>query len=153
MSSKSDSTSTRAKITRILVCGGRDYNQWLPFRQVMEQIASERFLRTKPDKYGNYLYQVTIIHGGARGADRMAGDWADENWIQSKEYPADWERYGRRAGYLRNKQMLEEGKPDLVIAFPGGEGTKMMVTLAKAAKVEVIEVTEILPSPEEVRDN
>ncbi len=80
----------------------------------------------------------------------MAGEWADCNWVQSKEYPAQWEKYGRRAGYLRNKQMLEEGKPELVIAFPGGVGTRMMVQLAKTAGVEVIEV---LPPPEEVRDN
>jgi hypothetical protein len=116
----------------------------------MEQIASERFLRTKPDKYGNYLYDVTIIAGGARGADSLAADWAAVNNTNYKEYPAQWEKYGRRAGYLRNKQMLDEGKPELVIAFPGGVGTRMMVQLAKTAGVEVIEV---LPPQKEVRDN
>lgn len=56
-----------------------------------------------------------------------------------KEFPADWDKYGKRAGYLRNVQMLDEGKPDLVVAFPGGKGTAMMVKLAKERGVRVIE--------------
>lgn len=110
---------------RILVCGGRDYNDW---DQVCWALAPYKSTET------------VIIHGGARGADSLAFKWAKENNIPYKTYLANWERYGKSAGFIRNKQMLDEGKPDLVIAFPGGKGTKMMVDIAKKAGVEVIEV-------------
>ena len=52
-------------------------------------------------------------------------------------YPADWDKHGKAAGPIRNKQMIDEGKPDLVIAFPGGRGTAGAVRLAKFAGVTV----------------
>lgn len=54
-------------------------------------------------------------------------------------FPAEWNKYGKKAGYIRNAQMLEIGKPDLVLAFWDGvsRGTKMMIDLAKKAGVEV----------------
>ena len=55
-------------------------------------------------------------------------------------YPADWDTHGRGAGPIRNKQMLEEGKPDLVIAFPGGKGTANMIGQAKEAGIPVREI-------------
>jgi len=54
-------------------------------------------------------------------------------------FPPEWKRYGPKAGPIRNKQMLDEGRPDLVVAFPGGNGTNDMVKKAKAAGIEVIE--------------
>lgn len=81
-----------------------------------------------------------ILHGGASGADRLAGQWAERCGVNNIEFTAHWNQYGKRAGYVRNAQMLEEGKPDLVVAFPGGKGTAMMVKLARDAGVEVIEV-------------
>jgi hypothetical protein len=81
-----------------------------------------------------------IIYGGAYGADRLAREWAEEHCLGSECYPADWTKYGRAAGPIRNKQMLVEGKPDLVVAFPGGPGTADMVRQARAAGIRVIEV-------------
>ena len=56
-------------------------------------------------------------------------------------YRADWEGLGRKAGPIRNQQMLDEGKPDLVVAFPGGRGTANMMRIAREAGIEVIEVS------------
>jgi hypothetical protein len=112
---------------RVLVCGGRrwsdtDYTYaYLNFLHSKEPITS-------------------IIEGDAKGADRMAGYWARKNHIDNYKYKADWKQYGKSAGPIRNKQMLEEGKPDLVVAFPGGKGTAHMVELAKKAGVEVIQI-------------
>jgi hypothetical protein len=53
---------------------------------------------------------------------------------------ADWAGLGRKAGPIRNEQMLSEGQPHLVVAFPGGRGTAHMVGIARAAGVEVIEI-------------
>lgn len=94
----------------------------------------------EPDQYGNWLPDVFVISGKARGADTLAIDWAVVNWQDYKEFPADWEKYGKSAGYIRNQQMLDEGKPDIVVAFPGGAGTRMMVNIARKAGVEVLEV-------------
>lgn len=125
---------------RILVCGGRDYNDWPTFRSVLDMICDKRGWICEPDSYGNYLPSVEIISGMAKGADSLAVDWAVVNWCPIHEYPAEWDKYGKSAGYKRNIKMLEEGKPDLVVAFPGGKGTAMMINLAKKAGVEVIQI-------------
>ncbi len=116
---------------RVLVCGGRDYND-------VEKIEWELQCITDPQHGGKYSY--TLISGMARGVDTIAANWAYKNGMNVEEYPADWDTFGKAAGFMRNKQMLEEGKPDLVIAFPGGKGTAMMVKLARDAGVEVVEV-------------
>lgn len=125
---------------RVLVCGGRDYNDWGTFQHAMCKIAEERFPRTESDDAGNYLYAVTIIAGGADGADKLAASWAAIEWSGYEEYKANWSTHGRAGGPIRNQRMLDKGKPNLVIAFPGGRGTSDMVRRAKSAGVEVIEV-------------
>lgn len=105
---------------RILVCGGRDY-------QDVNRIAS--VLSEYSDK------DVTIIHGGARGADTLAGEWAMRFAKDVVVFKADWDKYGKAAGAIRNQQMLDEGKPDMVIAFPGGRGTADMVRRAKNTNI------------------
>lgn len=112
----------------VLVCGGRKFYDKVLFRHTMGLIHTETPISL-------------IIHGGATGADTLANYWARAMGIQVKEYRADWILYGnRRAGPIRNRQMLNEGKPDLVVAFPGGKGTADMVKQAKNANVKVMEV-------------
>jgi hypothetical protein len=83
----------------------------------------------------------TLIHGDAPGADRLAAAWAKDTGLaefgELLAFPADWEKHGNAAGPIRNQQMLDEGKPDMVIAFPGGIGTANMVRLARKAGVPV----------------
>lgn len=127
-------------IPRILICGGRNYSDRNKMFQALDEICLERGWISDFDQYGNFLPVVKVISGMARGADTLAVDWAIINWCSWEEYPANWNKYGKSAGYIRNKQMLDEGKPDLVVAFPGGKGTKNMVELAKKALVDVIEI-------------
>lgn len=145
---------------KILVCGGRDFGVitrydfpggtrpvhdegWKQFgfgMSFIEKFAVENST-TLPDEHGLWMPEdITIISGCAKGADQIGIDWAVINWCKLEEYPADWKKYGKAAGSIRNKQMLEEGKPDVVIAFPGGKGTAHMVKIAKEAGVKVIEV-------------
>ena len=112
---------------RILVCGGRDFSNTSLMNLSLYKFAV-------PD--------LTIIQGEALGADLMAKSWAKAFGHKVESYPADWKKYGKRAGYIRNVQMLNEGKPDLVVAFPGGKGTAMMVKLAEAAGVPVVKVND-----------
>lgn len=114
---------------RVLICGGRNYSDWHTFHEFMWNLAKDR---------GPF---TAVIHGGARGADAMAGMWVKGYDPKIEErYDADWATYGRIAGPIRNKKMLVEGRPDLVVAFPGGKGTNDMANRAKDAGVEVIRV-------------
>lgn len=110
---------------RVLVCGGRDYANVDRVYAVLDDIAPSH-----------------IIHGGAKGADAIAAMWADERRVPVDAYCAMWDEHGRAAGPLRNQRMLDEGKPDLVVAFLGGRGTADMVRRARAAGVEVRQVEE-----------
>ena len=105
---------------KILVCGGRDFND----AELMEDVLKE-------------YYITEIIEGEARGADALSRRYAEHHGIPVRAFPADWKTYGKRAGYIRNSAMLSEGKPDCVVAFPGGKGTEMMIKLAKKAGIEV----------------
>lgn len=88
----------------------------------------------------HYLDTVElIIHGGANGADQLAGAFGEAFGIAVATFKADWSR-GKSGGPIRNQRMLDEAKPDMVLAFPGGTGTANMVKLAKEANVKVVEV-------------
>jgi hypothetical protein len=108
---------------RILVCGSRHFNDLDQMEEVMFQ---------------NFYPGDILIHGDAKGADRLAERTA-QPYVIVERYPAKWKEYGKRAGPIRNQQMLEEGKPDLVIAFlaPNSKGTKDMVARAEKAGVPV----------------
>ena len=111
---------------RVLVCGGRSYYDVRRVYDVLDGLAGVD----------------CIIDGSAAGADTIAASWAVELGRENLRFPADWKRFGNRAGPIRNKRMITEGKPDLVIAFPGGKGTANMI---KQAKEHGIEVREIEP--------
>ena len=115
---------------RVLVCGGRNYVD----RQALYQALDELHRLRKFE---------LLIAGGARGADTLAEEWARDRNISSEIYHADWQ-LGRKAGPIRNQRMLDEGGPQLVIAFPGGRGTEDMTARARAAAIETIRVQ---PSP------
>ena len=108
---------------RILVCGGRNYIDQAKVSSVLQEHGP-----------------TSIIHGNAKGADDLADNWAKANHIPVIPFPADWGKYGKAAGPIRNKQMLDEGKPDLILAFPGGKGTANMKEQARIAGIEVLDV-------------
>jgi hypothetical protein len=81
-----------------------------------------------------------LIHGAATGADRLAQAWARNRLIPDREFDANWPEHGGGAGAIRNQRMIDEGKPDLVVAFPGGPGTDDLMQRAKLHGVKVIEV-------------
>lgn len=112
---------------RVLVCGGRDYTNKTNVYEVLDQFF--------PDV-------TMIISGGARGADTLGQEWAKDRRIPLQVYMANWERDGKKAGPLRNIQMLAEGKPDWVVAFPGGKGTAHMMLISRKAGVPVMEITD-----------
>lgn len=130
---------------KIAVCGGRNfgvnaYPEDNPAYQDAEDTAEwqQEFL-------GNYLTQLNtevgieeIVHGGANGADSLAGYWAAQNKIPTTVFKAAWRTYGKSAGFRRNIQIAAY-KPDLLIAFTGGAGTAHMISIAKEQGIEVRE--------------
>lgn len=113
----------------VLVCGGRTYNNDVHVFEVLDRIHKE----TPISK---------IIHGCAAGADYWGGEWARRNKIPEHRFPADWASHGKGAGPVRNQQMLDVGKPDLVVAFPGNKGTSDMKMRTEASKVRLEVVKE-----------
>lgn len=115
---------------RVIVCGGRDYKDKM---RVFVEL--------------NKLRPTHVIHGACpTGADDFAREYCcdESQGVFMEAYPAMWHKHGPAAGPIRNRQMLAEGKPDVVLAFPGGAGTADMVKRAKAAGVRVIEVNSPL---------
>jgi hypothetical protein len=114
---------------RVLVCGSRN---WTNTGAIYSKLA----------EYGCGYAPFTLIHGNARGADSIAADYAKDRAKEILAFPANWNLYGKAAGAIRNRQMLEEGRPELVLAFWDGvsKGTWHMINLARKAgvKVEII---------------
>lgn len=114
---------------KVLVCGGRGYSDLTRLFWELDHIQPS-----------------LIIEGGATGADALARRYADKRGIQLQTFEAEWSKYGNAAGPIRNRKMLNEGKPDLVLAFPGGKGTLDMVRRASVAGVPVQRVTSVSSS-------
>lgn len=98
---------------RVLVFGGRDYNDRDYVWRVLSYFHEE-------DPFS------VLIHGGATGADTIAGEWARANGVREVKMLADWKKHGKAAGPIRNTRMLTHGKPDVAVGFPGGRGTADM---------------------------
>jgi hypothetical protein len=150
----------------ILVCGGRNYTgrdrvNWVlstqdinrgPIRGLIHGCAGKRTEDGKvlcgadllADEWQRANIEREIAQcaenrrldpGGTKGLARNT-----ERWI--KGHPADWDKYGKLAGPIRNREMLEQNNPELVVAFPGGNGTADMVRQAAAKKIEILLVPD-----------
>lgn len=125
---------------RILVCGGRTFQDWDKLNETLNTLHA--------------IQPITcIIEGGARGADRLARLWAQKNGVRYETYASDWKNisypdsvirydahgqpYDANAGPRRNKKMLEEGKPDLVVGFKGSKGTMDCLKQAKNMGIQI----------------
>ena len=111
-------------MTTAIVCGGRDYNDY-------------EFVRITLDEINEFVGLTRIIEGGARGADSLARRWALEANVELVTVYAEWDRYGKSAGYKRNVKMADLN-PDLIIAYPGGRGTQMMKDIGTQRGIRVI---------------
>lgn len=115
-------------MTRVIVCGSRKFDDKELLYKTLDDVLAE-------------LETVEIVSGHAQGADRLAEEYANERSLKLIVFPANWKRYGKVAGPIRNKGMLEyalQADP-LVIAFWDGKGsgTKNMISLAEKAGTEM----------------
>lgn len=109
----------------VIICGGRDFDDYIGAYRVLDDIHSQ-----SPISH--------VIEGGARGADAIGRAWAIRQSIPYTTVHANWNQHGKRAGWIRNNAMADLN-PDAVIAFPGGDGTAMMVRIANSRNIPVIE--------------
>ncbi|MDE2097343.1 MAG: DUF2493 domain-containing protein [Patescibacteria group bacterium] len=132
---------------RVLVCGGRDFTDRNFVYTWLDKLFAPSY-GDGPEAQPWWLPRpdLFLILGGARGVDQHAEDWAVVNWVRHIVFPADWDKYGKAAGVIRNQQMLDEGEPEMIVAFPGGRGTEDMVSRAKKAGLCVA----LIPAPEPV---
>ncbi len=111
---------------RVLCCGDRNWTSYEIIRRELDKL--------RPN--------TIVITGCANGADSISSDVAMQLGYITLEFPANWKKYGRAAGPIRNKQMLDEGKPDLVLAFhtniENSKGTKDMIKQAKKREIKII---------------
>lgn len=125
-------------MVRVLVCGGRDFDKtdawnWLE-ANAKDEIAFA---------LGVHSFEIeAVIHGDARGADQGGADWGRSEHAQVIAFPANWKKHGKSAGPIRNREMLERGKPDIVIALPGGRGTANMIAQAEGVGIPVIRAAQ-----------
>lgn len=123
---------------KVLVCGGRDYYDHFTQEEAETYILScLTALSDPPEKE-----DIVFISGMAKGADQIPIKLVEDNpeWPNPIEkYYADWRKHGPRAGSLRNIRMLEEGKPNMVIAFPTptSVGTYHMIKISQKAGLPV----------------
>ena len=114
---------------RIIVAGGRDFSDYdMLEREVTEIINSTARIYDPYD-------EVVIVSGHCRGADMMGEQFASSHFVPIRKFPADWDKYGKSAGYIRNRQMAEYASESdsigILVAFWDGKskGTKSMIDL------------------------
>ena len=113
---------------RLLICGDRNWKD----KELIHM-------------YVKHYNPSIIIEGEAKGADSLAREVGESLGILVEKYPADWTTHGKKAGPIRNNQMLKEGKPDMVIGFhddlESSKGTKHMLKISVKAKIKTLHVS------------
>lgn len=126
---------------RILVTGSRTWDDWKRIYGVLNKVCDENGLMYEPDQYGNTMpdaSKVIVVHGACpHGADHWADQWCLSNFFTAETHPANWTLYGKRAGFVRNAEMVELGA-DLCLAFikNASKGATMTANLAERAGIK-----------------
>lgn len=107
---------------KLIVAGGRDFTDYPTLIRVLNALADQEYA----DK------EISIVSGMARGADALGTKFAKEHEVKLYEFPANWNKYGKSAGYRRNEEMGNFA--DGLLAFWDGEskGTKNMIEFMRA---------------------
>ena len=118
---------TTKKDFRVIIAGGRDFSDYVLMCRTMDTLLSNISKDT----------DIVIVCGMARGADTLGDRYAKDRNYKVNYFPADWNTYGRAAGYKRNEQMAQNA--DALVAFWDGKsrGTKHMIDLARKYRLRV----------------
>lgn len=120
------------KPMRLVIAGGREFDNYELLKAAVSEVLGK-----------HPLSQLEVVSGAARGADRLGERWARENGVALRQFPADWNQHGKRAGYLRNEEMADYA--DAVLVLPGGRGTDHMAQSAKRRGLKLFDYRGRLP--------
>lgn len=112
---------------RVIIAGTRTFSDYELLRTTCNNLLSEK----------QRTHTIVVISGTARGADQLGERYAKERGFQLQRFPADWERNGKAAGYIRNAKMADNA--DALIAFWDGQsrGTKNMIDIARRKSLDM----------------
>jgi hypothetical protein len=138
----------------VLVTGGRKYSDQYTLCDALDRIE---------ELCDRAQLHMTVVQGGATGADKIARQWAWDNSKRCISERANWRdltqpdavirtgrtgaKYDARAGFRRNQRMIDKHQPDICVAAPGGNGTADMVDRCHAAGIPVCGITTPPTSP------
>lgn len=108
---------------KVIIAGSRTFSNYPYLQSVMEELD---------------IPITEIVSGTAKGADKLGEQYAKDNNIPIKQFPADWDKYGKAAGFLRNKEMANYA--DALVAFWDGSsrGTKHMISIAEQRNLKTV---------------
>lgn len=119
-------------LTKVIIAGGRDFDNYEYLKEVCSDILKD-------------INNICIVSGKAKGADSLGEQFANEYGYIIDSHPADWNKYGKSAGFIRNEEMAKTA--NILIAFWDGKsaGTKNMIKIAQLynLKVNIIKYTII----------
>lgn len=111
-------------MVKLIIAGSRDFNDY-------------QLLKDKLDKAKEYFGIFEVVSGKAKGADSLGERYAKENNLPIKEFPADWDTHGKKAGYLRNEQMAQYADGCIVFWDGVSKGTQHMINLANQYNIKL----------------
>ena len=120
---------------KVIIAGSREFDNYDMLKEKCDKILSRKV---------NEGEEIVIVSGTARGADTLGEKYAEERGYKIERYPANWDKYGKRAGYLRNKKMAEVSNACIVFLSSKAEnkGSKMMISIATEEKLLIRVITE-----------
>lgn len=113
---------------KVIIAGSREFDNYDMLKEKCDKILSRKV---------NEGEEIVIVSGTAKGADTLGEKYAEERGYKIERYPANWDKYGKRAGYLRNKKMAEVSNACIVFLSSKAEnkGSKMMISIATEEKL------------------
>lgn len=120
---------------KVIIAGSREFDNYDMLKEKCDKILSRKV---------NEGEEIVIVSGTARGADTLGEKYAEEKGYKIERYPANWDKYGKRAGYLRNKKMAEVSNACIVFLSSKAEnkGSKMMISIATEEKLLIRVIKE-----------
>lgn len=130
----------KIRYNKACVTGGRDFEDE-PFVHKVLTAAWRKF-RFKE-----------LVHGSASGVDTFADNWCKKNGVKAIPYPADWDEHDLAAGRIRNAEMWNQERFELLIAFPGNRGTSHMTNLCRTVGIRRLIVRYKRPKKRKIEDD
>lgn len=105
-------------MVKIIVAGSRSFSDYEMLKEKLDELIKGR-------------KNTEIVSGTAKGADLLGEKYARERGFEIKRFPADWDKFGKKAGYLRNEQMAKYANACVCFWDGNSRGTKSMIDLAE----------------------